>query len=302
MGKDTFYFSHDYNVRTDYKIKRLVAKHGMAGYGVFWAIIEELYNNANALRTDYDVIAYELRVEENTVKSIINDFDLFVFDGNTFGSMSVERRLEARETISKKNSDNARKRWDKEKNKQTEEDATAMRPHSDGDAKGKERKGKENKEQIEYIYSLYPSKCFVKNCSTGKSSKDKEKISKLLRIYSVDELAEAIKLYLQDSKTANRYLQNFKTFLNNIPDVKELKQIHSQTFFQKLFDDGYGRELSPGGKFDKLKELRKTITDPAKLKQVEVMMIQIGSQVNDHATKEEVEKLIQKYNERETVK
>jgi hypothetical protein len=302
MSKDTFYFSHDYNVRTDYKIKRLVAKHGMTGYGVFWAIIEELYNNANALRTDYDVIAYELRVEENTVKSIINDFDLFVFDGDTFGSMSVERRLEARDKISKINSDNARKRWDKQKNNQLEKDATAMRPQCDGDAKGKERKGKENKEQIEYIYSLYPSKCFVKNCSTGKSSKDKEKISKLLKEYSVEELAEAIKLYLDDSKDANRYLQNFKTFLNNIPDVKELKQVQEQTFFQKLFDDGYGRELSPGGKFEKLKQLRKSITDPEKLKQVEVMMIKFGSLVSDYDIKEEVDKLKIKYNERETVK
>lgn len=76
--KDTFYFSHDYNSRTDDKIKRLIRKHGMLGYGIFWAIIEDLYNNANAMRTDYEGIAYELRTTENIVESIIKDFDLFL--------------------------------------------------------------------------------------------------------------------------------------------------------------------------------------------------------------------------------
>ena len=47
MPKDTFYFSHDYNARNDEKIKMLIRKHGMIGYGVFWAIVEDLYNIKN---------------------------------------------------------------------------------------------------------------------------------------------------------------------------------------------------------------------------------------------------------------
>ena len=43
--KDTFYFPHDYNSRTDEKIKLLIRKHGIEGYGIFWAIVEDLYNN-----------------------------------------------------------------------------------------------------------------------------------------------------------------------------------------------------------------------------------------------------------------
>jgi hypothetical protein len=96
MTKDTFYFSHDYNARFDEKIKQLIRKHSMLGYGCYWAIIEDLYNNANALRTDYDGIAFELRITTEQAKSIINEFDLFVFDGDYFGSASVERRLNER--------------------------------------------------------------------------------------------------------------------------------------------------------------------------------------------------------------
>ena len=93
MPKDTFYFSHDYNARNDEKIKRLIRKHGMQGYGVFWSIVEDLYNNTNALRTDYEGIAYDLRSDSDLVASVVNDFDLFIFNGDYFGSNSVQERL-----------------------------------------------------------------------------------------------------------------------------------------------------------------------------------------------------------------
>jgi hypothetical protein len=145
MTKDTFYFSHDYNARQDDKIKRLIRKHGMAGYGIFWAIVEDLYNNANALRLDCEGMAFEYRVGEDVIESIINDFDLFVFDGELFGSKSVENRLNERDKKSKKASENARKRWDKH-NEINISDANALQTQSDGNAK-KERKGKEKKER-----------------------------------------------------------------------------------------------------------------------------------------------------------
>ena len=111
MSKDTFYFSHDYNSRNDEKIKFLIRNHGLLGYGLFWAIIEDLYNNANALRMDYEGIAYDFRIDVSIVKSIINDFDLFVFEGNTFGSLSVQKRIDERDSKSVKARESAHKRW-----------------------------------------------------------------------------------------------------------------------------------------------------------------------------------------------
>ena len=144
--KDTFYFSHDYNARQDDKIKRLIMKHGFLGYGIFWSIVENLYNNANALRMDCELIAYEMRTTENIIESIINDFDLFVIDGDYFGSLSVERRLNERDKKSKKASESASIRWNKLK-----EDANALRTECNSNAikerKGNERKGEEIKEK-----------------------------------------------------------------------------------------------------------------------------------------------------------
>jgi len=140
MKEGTFYFTHDYNARLDEKIKMLLRKHGMLGYGIYWAIIEDLYNNANALRLDCEGIAFEYRVDECMIKSVINDFNLFVFEGDFFGSLSVQRRMNERESKSVKARLSAFKRW---------ENANALPTHSERNAikekKGKESKGKEKR-------------------------------------------------------------------------------------------------------------------------------------------------------------
>ena len=114
--KETFYFSHDYTSRADEKIKRLIRSKGMEGYGVYWAIIEDLYINTNVLRTEYDGIAYDLRVNESLVKSIIEDYNLFEINGETFSSISIKRRLELRDSKSQKARDSVNKRWKKDTN------------------------------------------------------------------------------------------------------------------------------------------------------------------------------------------
>lgn len=135
MPKDTYYFQHDYNARTDMKIRKVIAKHGYLGYGIFWAIIEDLYNNANALQLDYELIASDLKTKKQIVESLINDFDLFVIDGDFFSSKSVQKRLDDRAEKSFKAKESAKKRW---------ESTNAMRTHSEGNAI-KEKKGKEKK-------------------------------------------------------------------------------------------------------------------------------------------------------------
>jgi len=144
MSKETYYFSHDYNARTDERIKLLIRKYGMIGYGVFWSIVEDLYNNANALRLDYEGIAYDLRTDIEIIKSIINDFDLFVINGELFGSSSIERRLDERRKKSKSASKSAIIRWKKFRMNAnaSKTDANALRPECEGNAI-KERKGKE---------------------------------------------------------------------------------------------------------------------------------------------------------------
>jgi hypothetical protein len=135
MNKETYYFSHDYTARTDAKIKKLLQKHGYLGYGIYWALIEDLYLNDNCIQYDIECIAFDLRTNEQIIESIINDFNLFDLTNNTFSSISVQKRMEKRNEKSEKASINASKRWN---------NATAMPSHSERNALN-ESKVKESK-------------------------------------------------------------------------------------------------------------------------------------------------------------
>ena len=137
MNKDTFYFTHDFNARTDVKIKKLIQKHGFLGYGIYWALVEDLYNNANALPTDCEGIAFDMRTHCDIIKSVIHDFDLFIIGKKTFKSLSIEKRLNERKDKSIKATQSANKRW---------KNANALPSQCDRIAI-KERKGKEIKKK-----------------------------------------------------------------------------------------------------------------------------------------------------------
>lgn len=110
------YFSHDVTARNDEKVKNLIFRHGMLGYGIFWAIVEDLYQNENVLQLNYERMSFEFRCDFDVLKSVINDFNLFVFDENTFGSMSVQKRLEKQIEKSVKARESIQKRWSYERN------------------------------------------------------------------------------------------------------------------------------------------------------------------------------------------
>lgn len=139
MKKETYYFSHDYTARSDEKIKNLIYDFGYQGYGIYWALIEELYQNANALQTNYKRIAFDMRVEEKIIESIVQNYGLFIVENEYFGSLSVQRRLDMRNEKSNKARESAQKRWTK--------DANALPTQSDSNAI-KESKVKETKRKV----------------------------------------------------------------------------------------------------------------------------------------------------------
>jgi L-rhamnose mutarotase len=139
MKKETYYFSHDYTARSDEKIKNLIYDFGYQGYGIYWALIEELYQNANALQTNYKRIAFDMRIDEKIVKSIVENYGLFIVENEYFGSLSVQRRLDMRNEKSVKARESAQKRWTK--------NANALPTQSECNAI-KESKVKESKRKV----------------------------------------------------------------------------------------------------------------------------------------------------------
>jgi hypothetical protein len=99
-NKDAYYFSHDSNARNDEKIIALRMKHGMEGYGIYFAILERMREEKDYFHVkDYNIIAFDLRVSNSLIKSVVENFGLFqcAEDGSRFYSKSFLERMNAKD-------------------------------------------------------------------------------------------------------------------------------------------------------------------------------------------------------------
>jgi hypothetical protein len=94
--KDAFYYPHYIGARNDNKIFRLRLKHGMSGYGIYFAILEILreQNDHKYPLKDRDLLVADLRIEVDILNSVIDDFDLFKKDKTHFWSPRLIQYLE----------------------------------------------------------------------------------------------------------------------------------------------------------------------------------------------------------------
>jgi hypothetical protein len=141
----------------------------MQGLGVYWCIIEMLYEeNGYLLLEEYERISFELQVDFDVVKSVIEKYGLFQKDSEKFWSSSVLNRLDARKSKSEKARDSIKNRWDRYKidtnvlQTNNETDTNVLRNEYECNTI-KERKVKESKEKeinilFEYFWNLYDKK------------------------------------------------------------------------------------------------------------------------------------------------
>jgi hypothetical protein len=85
------YLQHQSNSFTDIKIIKMRSKLGIESYGIFWALLELLFNEENKLCIDdYSVLAFSLQCDPDKLKSVIEDFDLFVIEDGCFYSKRLK--------------------------------------------------------------------------------------------------------------------------------------------------------------------------------------------------------------------
>lgn len=153
------YFPHDSNSRNSDKLLPVRMKYGAEGYGIYFMILERLREEKNYMSVkDYNMLAFDLRVDTSKLKAIVEDFGLFVFteDGEYFYSEGFNKRMEIKDEKTKKKSEagkkGAAKRWQKDSSaiaepltKNSSANAVAKEKNSK-ESKGKETKEKESKE------------------------------------------------------------------------------------------------------------------------------------------------------------
>ena len=123
------YFSHDSNARNSDKLMKVRMKLGAEGYGIFFMLIERLREEEGYKSTiDYDTLAFDLRVEPEKVKQVVENYDLFKFteDGKYFYSDSFNERMEMMDKRAQQRISKAKKAAEARWNKQSEDTSNAQ--------------------------------------------------------------------------------------------------------------------------------------------------------------------------------
>jgi hypothetical protein len=96
----THYFQMDVNIFNDSKIQKLMYRYPEGGaVEIYISVLCWLYQEDGVLNASYyPLIANQMRVPVEKVRSVIEDFDLFYFDEgkDQFSSKRVRKDLEGR--------------------------------------------------------------------------------------------------------------------------------------------------------------------------------------------------------------
>ena len=145
MKKDQ-YIPHEVSMRNTTEVMNLIEKEGMAGYGIYWAIMEYLRVQDNyigdlqALKS----LARQLRVRLPKLKRIMENYGLFSCTGTTFLSpklVEVMKPFEdrrARIEAYKRNKEKANQQLISEVNSE-KSDIVSFEVKGKGEGKGKEK-------------------------------------------------------------------------------------------------------------------------------------------------------------------
>ena len=147
MKKDVYYFQHDYNARNDPKIIKLMMVHGVAGVGIYWCIVEQLYQNGGTLPMEQlESIAFSLHSDGKVIESVVKDFNLFQNDGISFWSDSINKRINKSKELTESRRNAANARWQKANTNAMQLHTTCTNLHSEG-VSGSSEKMPENIEK-----------------------------------------------------------------------------------------------------------------------------------------------------------
>ena len=146
------YLQHQSNSFTDIKIIKMRSKLGIESYGIFWALLELLFNEENKLCIDdYSVLAFSLQCDADKLKSVIEDFDLFIIEDGCFYSKRLNDHIDNINSKSLKAKESVNKRWEKIR---TNNDSNTSRVYKSIVDNSKVDKSKVNKRVIEFKNSI----------------------------------------------------------------------------------------------------------------------------------------------------
>ena len=137
--KELPYITHDFGARNDPKLMDLQMDMGGQGLGIFWCLVEMLWENGGTIPANYKSIAFALRwCKPAEVEKVVTGYGLFEVSDGTISSHSATARIDEMRTKFGARSESSRKanaaRWGKQSD--SGRNPNAMRTESERNADG----------------------------------------------------------------------------------------------------------------------------------------------------------------------
>lgn len=137
--KELPYITHDFGARNDPKLMDLQMDMGGQGLGIFWCLVEMLWENGGTIPANYKSIAFALRwCKPAEVEKVVTCYGLFEVSDGTISSHSATARIDEMRTKFGARSESSRKanaaRWGKQSD--SGRNPNAMRTESERNADG----------------------------------------------------------------------------------------------------------------------------------------------------------------------
>ena len=152
------YFPHEVNLRQTSEFMHLIEKEGMAGYGIYWGLIEYLRSQDN-YTGDFKVLkplAVQLRTTPNKILKVLKDYNLFEVSDFTFRSRKLSETMkpleQKRQQINQRSTGGSAEGMGEGRprvDQKTAHNSLKTNTHSDTVKKSKVKKSKENTSSAE---------------------------------------------------------------------------------------------------------------------------------------------------------
>ena len=109
------FFKHEIGARYDLKVQNLIAEYGIAGFGLYWYIVEMMYDNEGYLpREQYKSIAFALHTDANLVSNVLQS-ELFCYseEKDSYYSERIIKELSHMQDVSEQRRNSVNSRWKK---------------------------------------------------------------------------------------------------------------------------------------------------------------------------------------------
>lgn len=119
--KMRLFFSHDASASRDEKILEMKMDYGARGYGLYWEIVEYLFEQGGTAKYIPKMVSMAINEDVRAVKKFLKDcieiYGLFNTDGEYFWSNRLRSELDRIEDLSTKRSKAASRKYEKDKDK-----------------------------------------------------------------------------------------------------------------------------------------------------------------------------------------